>query len=239
MTHHFDPQKLQFFITMPAPCPYLPEQMERKIFTALDPIDGPHLNNYLTHSGFRRSQNVIYRPACETCKACLSLRVNVQEFMPSRSFKRVLNKNADLTCEMTENYATQEQFTLLSRYLNHRHPGGGMSEIDFEQYEMMVEDCASFTEIFEYRDKNGTLTACCITDTLNDGLSMVYSFFDVDQKNRSLGVYMILDHLYICQQTNLNYLYLGYWVENSPKMQYKSRFKPNEILGVNGWKKQE
>lgn len=239
MSRHFDPKKLQFFITMPAPCPYLPEQMERKIFTSLDPLDGPHLNNHLTHSGFRRSQNVIYRPACETCKACRSLRVDVDEFAPSRSFKRVLKKNADLKCEITENYATHEQFTLLSRYLNHRHPGGGMSEIDFEQYEMMVEDCASFTEVFEYRDHDGRLVACCITDTLNDGLSMVYSFFDTEQKNRSLGVYMILDHLHICKQSNLNYLYLGYWVENSSKMQYKSKFKPNEILGELGWIKQE
>ena len=239
MTRHFDPQKLQFFITMPSPCPYLPEQMERKIFTNLDPLDGPHLNNYLTHSGFRRSQNVIYRPACESCNACRSLRVDADEFIPGKSFKRVLKKNADLNCVVTENFATQEQFSLLSRYLNHRHPGGGMSEIDFEQYEMMVEDCASFTEIFEYRDAEGRLIACCITDTLNDGLSMVYSFFDTEQKNRSLGVYMILDHLYICQQSNFNYLYLGYWVKNSPKMQYKSRFNPNEILGANGWEKQE
>ncbi|MBL4871107.1 MAG: arginyltransferase [Robiginitomaculum sp.] len=229
MTRHFDPHKLQFYITMPAPCPYLEDQWERKIFTALDPLDGPHLNNYLTQSGFRRSQNVIYRPACETCKACRSLRVCAQDFALGKSFKRVLARNKDITREIVENYATQEQYALLSKYLNSRHHGGGMSDIDFEQYEMMVEDCASITEIFEYRDQNGKLLACCITDTLQDGLSMVYSFFDIALTRRSLGSFMILDHLKLCQYSGFEFLYLGYWVENSQKMQYKSRYKPYEI----------
>ncbi len=235
MTRHFDPHKLQFYITLPAPCPYLPEQMERKIFTSLSPLDGPYLNNHLTHSGFRRSQNVMYRPACETCDACRSLRVFVNDFIPGKSFKRVLKRNADVSCHVVESYATQEQYELLHTYLLSRHPDGGMADIDFERYEMMVEDCATQTEIFEYRDQQGMLIACCITDCLRDGLSMVYSFFDIGQLARSLGTYMILDHLAYCKQAKLDYLYLGYWVKNSPKMHYKSRFSPNEILGKNGW----
>ncbi|PHR93265.1 MAG: arginyltransferase [Robiginitomaculum sp.] len=235
MTRHFDPKNLQFYITLPAPCPYLPDQMERKIFTALDPLDGPHLNDYLTHSGFRRSQNVIYRPACESCKACRSLRVVVDDFKPSRSFKRTLKSNTDISREINESYATQEQFKLLNQYLTMRHPDGGMSDMDYERYELMVEDCAARTDIIEYRDADGKLIACCITDALQDGLSMVYSFFDTSQKKRGLGTYMILDHLQLCKQTGLSHLYLGYWVRKSPKMQYKTRFTPYEILGENGW----
>lgn len=252
MSRFFDPSKLQFFLTLPAPCPYLPEQMERKIFTALDPLDGPYLNNYLTHSGFRRSQNVVYRPHCESCNACQSLRVDTEAFAPTKSFKRILRKNRDLHRSVSEAFATREQFDLLSKYLSHRHPNGGMSDLDFERYEMMVEDSASATSIIEYRDDDDRLIACCITDQLNDGLSMVYSFFDIGDdnvpdpkrrpqamRNRSLGTYMVLDHIQLCSQSELPFLYLGYWVEESQKMGYKNRFKPNQILSDIGWTEQE
>jgi len=235
MSRHFDPNDLQFYITLPAPCPYLDGEMERKIFTPLDPLEGPHVNDYLTHSGFRRSQNVIYRPACENCHACHSLRVKVAEFTPSRSFRRTLKNNANLVRTVNEAYATQEQFDLLNKYLTNRHPDGGMAEMDFERYEMMVEDCASRTEIIEYRTANDRLIACCITDTLRDGLSMVYSFFDIDETKRSLGNYMILDHINICKQAGFSFLYLGYWVEKSPKMSYKAKFKPHQVLRKTGW----
>jgi len=235
MSHHFDPNDLQFYITLPAPCPYLDGEMERKIFTPLDPVRGAYVNDYLTHSGFRRSQNVIYRPACETCNACHSLRVKAAEFVPSRSFRRTLKANADLTRTVSEPFATDEQYDLLQKYLTSRHPGGGMAEMDFERFEMMVEDCASRTEIIEYRTDGGRLIACCITDTLRDGLSMVYSFFDSDVTRRSLGNYMILDHIKICQQAGYPFLYLGYWVEKSQKMLYKAKFKPHQILEKSGW----
>ncbi|MCF6276056.1 MAG: arginyltransferase [Robiginitomaculum sp.] len=239
MSRHFDPNDLQFYITLPAPCPYLDGEMERKIFTPLDPLEGPQVNDYLTHSGFRRSQNVIYRPACETCHACHSLRVKAQDFLPGKSFRRTLKNNADLTRTVNEAYATQEQFDLLNKYLTKRHPDGGMAEMDFERYEMMVEDCASRTEIIEYRNADDRLIACCITDTLRDGLSMVYSFFDIDETKlshkRSLGNYMILDHINICKQASFSYLYLGYWVEQSPKMSYKAKFKPHQVLRKIGW----
>lgn len=235
MSRHFDPNDLQFYITLPAPCPYLDGEMERKIFTPLDPLEGPQVNDYLTHSGFRRSQNVIYRPACETCHACHSLRVKAQDFTPSRSFRRTLKNNADLVRTVNEAFATEEQFDLLNKYLTSRHPDGGMAEMDFERYEMMVEDCASRTEIIEYRTADNRLIACCITDTLRDGLSMVYSFFDIDETKRSLGNYMILDHINICKQAGFAFLYLGYWVEKSQKMSYKAKFKPHQILRKIGW----
>ncbi len=236
MSRHFDPNDLQFYITLPAPCPYLAGEMERKIFTPLDPLEGPYVNDYLTHSGFRRSQNVIYRPACETCHACHSLRVKAADFSPSRSFRRTLKANADLIRTVSEPFATEEQYALLQAYLNTRHPNGGMAEMDFERYEMMVEDCASRTEVVEYKTKDNQLIACCITDTLRDGLSMVYSFFDVSATKRSLGNFMILDHIKICQKAGYPYLYLGYWVKQSQKMSYKAKFKPYQILEKHGWR---
>ncbi|MEM9600266.1 MAG: arginyltransferase, partial [Pseudomonadota bacterium] len=200
-----------------------------------DPLDGPHLNNYLTHAGFRRSQNVIYRPACETCRECRSLRVRTSDFKPGKSFRRTLRRNADLAAELAPAIATQEQFDLLTHYLRHRHPGGGMTDMDFLRYEMMVEECASETEIVEYRNSDGVLTACMLIDRLNDGLSLVYSFFSPGSAERSLGNFMILDQILRCQSEDLPYLYLGYWVPSSPKMDYKARFKPAEILGHRGW----
>lgn len=235
MTQAFDPNTLQFYLTIPSPCPYLPDRMERKIFTQLDPISGPYLNNYLTHAGFRRSQNVIYRPACEQCRECQSMRISVETFTPGKSFKRVLAKNSDITRTVSESFATQEQFDLLHRYLTSRHMGGGMSDMDFFRYEMMVENSATHSEIVEYRIADNTLVACVLIDVLSDGFSMVYSFFDPNLSNHSLGNFMILDHIQRCKDTYLPYLYLGYWVKGSPKMHYKAKFSPCEILGKDGW----
>ena len=237
MSHPFDPNQLKFYLTVPSPCPYLPDRMERKIFTQLDPLNGPHLNNYLTHAGFRRSQNIIYRPACETCRECRSLRIIVDEFKPSASFRRTLSRNADLIGAPTDPLATKEQFDLLHRYLHHRHPGGGMTEMDFQRYEMMVEDCASETMIIEYRNHDGALIACILADQLIDGMSLVYSFFDPEHSKRSLGNFMVLDQIRRCAKDAAPYLYLGYWVPISPKMHYKSRFTPCEYLGHGGWQR--
>lgn len=235
MTKAFDPSQLQFYVTIPSPCPYLTDRMERKVFTQLDPMMGPYLNDYLTHSGFRRSQNVIYRPACENCSACKSLRVEVKEFTDSRNMRKTLSRNQDLSREICEPYATREQFELLQRYLNHRHPDGGMTDMTFPRFETMVEDCTSRTFIIEYRDTENTLVAACLVDELSDGLSMVYSFFDPEQPRRGLGIYMILDHIALTRAQSLPFLYLGYWVKNSPKMDYKARFKPAQILTELGW----
>lgn len=235
MTRPVDTQKLQFYMTIPSPCPYLPGRMERKIFAQLDPITGPYLNNYLTHSGFRRSQNVLYRPACESCQSCRSLRVDTARFLPTRSMKRINAKNKDLSSTIAPALATDEQFDLLSKYLNSRHQGGGMSDMDYVRYEMMVEECAAETEIIEYRDMDGRLIAAVLIDVLMDGYSMVYSYFDPDESERSLGHYMILDHIDRCQREEQPWLYLGYWVQESPKMDYKARYKPCQILGVYGW----
>ena len=148
-----------------------------------------------------------------------------------------MNRNKDVTSVASEALATEEQFRLLKRYLLMRHPKGGMAEMDFLRYEMMVEDGAVSTEIVEYRNGMGDLIACTLIDDLIDGKSMVYSFFDPELKNRSLGNYMILDHIERCQTTGSSYLYLGYWVAESPKMSYKKNFRPAEILTHKGWRK--
>ena len=150
--------------------------------------------------------------------------------------RRVLSRNSDITRAVEEAYATREQFALLQTYLASRHPDGGMSDMDFIRYEMMVEECASATDVVEYRDAEDQLIACMLVDVIGDGLSLVYSFFDPALGSRSLGNFMILDQILRSKELGLPYAYLGYWVPGSPKMDYKARYKPNEVLGPDGWR---
>jgi arginyl-tRNA--protein-N-Asp/Glu arginylyltransferase len=236
VTRPFSAKQLPFFLTAPSPCPYLPGRMERKVFTKLDMVDGPGLNDTLTHAGFRRSQSILYRPACERCSACKSARIIAAEFSLSRSQRRTLNRNADLTRLVKPAEATPEQFALLSRYLESRHGDGDMAGMDFFDFAGMVEDGAQRTEIVEYRDADGFIVAAVLVDRLEDGFSLVYSFFDPDLDRRSLGAFMILDHVRRAVEEALPYTYLGYWVHGSDKMDYKARYKPLEILDPTGWR---
>lgn len=227
-------------MTAVAPCPYLPGMTERKVFANLPFSDGAHVNDELTHAGFRRSQNIAYRPACDGCDACVSVRVPTSDFAFSRNQRKVLARNADLSRDLVEAEATQEQFALLKRYLAHRHPGGGMTDMTWADYMAMVEDTAVRTHLIEYRLPStdggpGDLVAVTLADLLSDGLSMVYSFFDPEMDRRSLGVFAILDHIRQAAAVRLPYLYLGYWVQGSAKMDYKARFRPMEVLKPLGW----
>lgn len=231
---------MQFFITRPCACPYLPGKAERKVFTHLDSFSGPGMVDDMTRAGFRRSQNVIYRPACENCDACVSARVPVRSFEPSRTQQRVARRNDDLLIDEVEAMATVEQFALLKRYLAARHDGGGMNEMNFSDYVAMVEGAWSRSRIFEYRLPGegrapGRLIGAALTDMVDDGLSMVYSFFDPEMSRRSLGSFIILDHIRTAQARGGFYVYLGYWVPGSRKMDYKARFRPLEILTPGGW----
>ena len=240
MTQHFAPRQLRFFLTAPSPCPYLPGREERKVFAHLPLSDGPGVNDALTQVGFRRSQNIAYRPACESCDACISARIPAGEYGFSRSERRVLERNADLSRHLVEAEATMEQFDLLRRYLLARHAQGGMADMTWPDYVAMVEDTAVRTHLIEYRLPSpdggpGDLVACVLVDILGDGLSLVYSFYEPAMTRRSLGSFVILDHVVQARTAELGYVYLGYWVPGSPKMDYKARYRPIEVLKPGGW----
>ncbi|HEU6443085.1 MAG TPA: arginyltransferase [Microvirga sp.] len=235
----------QFYLTSPSTCPYLPGKEERKVFTHIVGRRGRELNEILTQGGFRRSQTIAYRPACDTCRACVSVRVLVDEFEPSGNLRRVLKTNADLIGNEIPNRPSSEQYSLFRRYVDARHADGGMADMTVLDYSMMVEDSHVDTLLIEYRRRGidsgitgrgeGNLIAVALTDVMSDGLSMVYSFYDPEHQDRSLGTFMILDHIRRAKAMGLPYLYLGYWVEGSKKMGYKARFTPQERLGVHGW----
>ncbi len=231
----------RFFVTSPAPCPYLPGRTERKVFTELKGAHADQLNEALGRIGFRRSQTVAYRPSCLDCQACVSVRVVANAFQPSNSQKRTIKTNRDLVVTECRPWATDEQFELLSKYLGKRHPDGGMAAMDELDYADMVEHTPVSSTLVEYREPTATgepgrLVGACLTDRQGDGLSMIYSFYDPDHGDRAgLGNYIILDHIRRAAHEGLPYVYLGYWVEGSPRMQYKVRFRPMERLTRDGW----
>jgi arginyl-tRNA--protein-N-Asp/Glu arginylyltransferase len=247
MTQHLRTETPQFYLTAPAPCPYLAGRAERKVFTHLVGEKAGALNDILTQGGFRRSQNIAYRPACETCRACISVRCIVDDFEETRSFQRIRKMNRDLIGTATTASPSSEQYSLFRAYLDARHAQGGMADMSVLDYAMMVGDSYVDTRVFEYRFRGpdtaingrgqGPLVAAALTDVLGDGLSMVYSFFDPDYSDRSLGTFMILEHIQRARRMGLPYLYLGYWVDGSRKMGYKRRFKPQEHLGARGWER--
>ncbi|MDI4662792.1 arginyltransferase [Xanthobacter autotrophicus] len=237
----------QFYLTAPSPCPYLPGREERKVFTHLVGDRAASLNDVLTQGGFRRSQSIAYRPACEGCKACVSVRICVDDFKESRSFRRIQLENADLIGQIKPATPTSEQYALFRSYVTARHGTGGMADMSVLDYAMMVEDTHVHTRLVEYRKRGpdsriiprgtGDLMAVALTDVLVDGLSMVYSFYNPQVQNRSLGTFLILDHIIRARQMGLPYVYLGYWVQGSRKMDYKRRYLPQERLTPHGWER--
>lgn len=231
----------RFFVTNPSPCPYLPGRSERKVFTELSGENASELNDALGRIGFRRSQNVAYRPSCAGCTACVSVRVVAHEFQPNATQRKLLRRNEDLVVTACKPWSTDEQFELLQRYLKARHPGGGMTEMDEMDFADMVEHTPVESYVIEYREPSdngrpGRLVGACLTDRQGDGLSMIYSFFDPYHDSRpGLGNYIIMDHILRARRAGLPYVYLGYWVEGSKRMQYKVRYRPLERLSKAGW----
>lgn len=231
----------RFFVTTPAPCPYLPGREERKVFTELKGDHADHLNEALGRIGFRRSQTVAYRPSCASCNACVSVRVVAAEFEPSSTQRRNMRRNSDLVVTQCRPWATEEQFELLQRYLGVRHPGGGMASMDEVDYADMVEHTPVTSYVIEYREPSdgpepGRLIGACLSDRQSDGLSMIYSFYDPEHEARAgLGNFIILDHIRRAAEQGLPYVYLGYWVEGSDRMRYKIRYRPIERLTRDGW----
>ena len=233
---HTLPLAPQFYVTAPQPCPYLAGRMERKLFTALQGENAQKLNDSLSKQGFRRSQNVLYRPSCADCAACLSARINVSKFHPTRSQRRTLNRNVKLDRRATSAWATEDQYDLFRRYLETRHADGGMADMDAFEFAAMIEETPIRTRVVEYTDADsGDLAAVCLTDVLDDGVSMVYSFYDPMMTRNSLGTYVILDHIDIAREAGLPYVYLGYWVPGSAKMGYKAAFSGLEVYSGGEW----
>ena len=234
---HTLPIAPQFYVTAPQPCPYLEGRMERKLFTALQGDNSERLNDSLSQQGFRRSQNVLYRPSCADCSACLSARIDVSAFRPSKGQRRTARRNAHLVRRATSPWASEDQYDLFRRYLDARHAQGGMADMDVFEFAAMIEETPIRSRVVEYTDgATGALTAVSLTDILGDGLSMVYSFYAPDLPQQSLGTYMILDHVEIARENGLPYVYLGYWVPGSRKMGYKANFSGLEVYAGGEWR---
>jgi leucyl-tRNA---protein transferase len=236
---HTLPIAPQFYVTAPQACPYLEGRMERKLFTALQGEHAQKLNDTLSKQGFRRSQNVLYRPSCAECSACISARIRVADFEPSRTQKRVMKRNVELKRNATSPWATEDQYALFRSYLDTRHADGGMADMDIFEFAAMIEETPIRSRVVEYTRPDGAgeraLAAVCLTDLLDDGLSMVYSFYDPGLMDASLGTYVVLDHVAIAREAGLPYVYLGYWAPGSRKMGYKAKFGALEIYKGGQW----
>ena len=235
------PENTQFFLTAAMPCPYLEGREERKLFTHLTGRRASMLHHVLSEHGFRRSQNLVYRPACDGCSACQAVRIVAPQFTATARQRRNQKSNKDIVGTERRARVTTEQYDLFKCYLDARHQGGGMTQMSYLDYEYMVEDTPVNSILIEYRlthsdGQEGPLVAVALSDVMNDGLSMVYSFFDPELRSRGLGNFMILDHIRRAQEARLDYVYLGYWVPNSPKMAYKASFQPMEVQSSpQGW----
>ena len=235
----------EFYVTSPAPCPYLAGKLERKLFTHLTRDKPAKVVDNLLRGGFRRSQSIAYIPYCEGCAACVSVRVPVDQFRPSKSQRRTTNRNRDMVALRVENIPTSEQYGLFRDYIADRHGDGGMADMSVLDFMMMIEDSSANSSVTEYRvrpddalslDIDGPLVAAALVDRLSDGISLVYSFFDTGYGERSLGTYIVLEQIAYARRLGLPYVYLGYWIDGSPKMAYKARFQPQEFLSPQGWK---
>jgi len=225
-----------FYTTPPAPCPYLPGRLERKVITELAGENPVALHNRLSRAGFRRSHGVAYAPVCAGCHACIPIRVPVELFQPDRTQRRIARRNASLTATPIPAQATEEQYTLFRRYQRTRHDGGDMATMTWADYRAMVEDSPVETALIEFRTPAGILVCVSLIDRLSDGLSAVYTFFEPDMPEASLGTNAVLWQINYARACNMPYLYLGYWVSQSEKMAYKSRYRPAEIMSGGSWR---
>jgi leucyl-tRNA---protein transferase len=225
----------QFFATSQVACPYLPDRAERKLIIELGGAEGPDFYDELSRAGFRRSHRFAYRPACRVCDACVPVRIAVDRFRHTRSTRRVCNTNRDLQGALAQARATPEQFRLFSTYQRARHGDSEMATMIYADYRAMVEDSPVDTRIAEFRDPGGTLVAASLIDLLDDGVSAVYSFYDPVEAKRGLGTWSILWLVEDCRARERPYVYLGYWIAESPKMAYKARFPALEELTARGW----
>jgi arginine-tRNA-protein transferase len=225
----------QFFTAGPVACPYVSGRAERKLIVELTGAAAADFYDELSRAGFRRSQGFAYRPACPQCTACVPVRIAVNEFVHSRSTRRVRNANRGLSGRLVAARATPEHYQLFTAYQRSRHRNSDMAAMSYADYRSMVEETPLRTVIAEFRDATGALVAASLLDRLDDGVSAVYSFYDPSLEKRSLGTWSILWLVEECRRQGLPYVYLGYWIGESPKMAYKARFPAVERLSASGW----
>lgn len=229
------PPSRQFFVSAPIGCPYLPGRAERKLIVELGGRGGALVYDDLSRAGFRRSHRFAYRPACRGCDSCIPVRIAVDRFSHTRSTRRIRNTNRDVAGRLLTARATPEQFRLFSAYQRARHRDSDMAMMSYGDYRGMLEDTPVRTAIAEFRDGAGVLVAASLIDLLDDGVSAVYSFYDPQQPKRSLGSWSILWLVEECRRHGQPYVYLGYWIADSPKMAYKGRFPALEELVEGSW----
>lgn len=237
MKHKAERSARFFFTTAPMPCPYLPGLVERRLVTELAGRDASVYHDSLSRAGFRRSHGIAYVPICPDCSACATVRIVAAEATRTRSQKRTWSLNQDLVVVEVPARATGEQFSLFVAYQKSRHGDGDMARMDAYDYQALVEDTPVSTSMLEFRDLDGSLVSACVVDHLSDGPSAVYSFFDPAEARRSLGTYMILWLVEYARARGLSHVYLGFWVADSRKMSYKSRFQPVEAFTPEGWRR--
>ena len=224
-----------FYRTAALACPYVPGRIERKLITELTGHEAMSFYNALSRAGFRRSHHLAYRPACSGCSACLPVRIPITSFTVTRSLRRVRRVNRDLTVRVVEPRATLDHYRLFARYQRLRHSESDMASMTFGDFRAMIEDSPVMSRLIELRGADGALLGACLVDVLDDGLSAVYSFFDPDQERRSLGTFLVLALVDEGRGRALPYVYLGYWIAESPKMAYKARFPALERLANGHW----
>ncbi len=229
-----------FFTTAPMPCPYLDGRMERKVVTDLSGSGADATHDALSRAGFRRSHTIAYAPACPGCAACVPVRIAVTDFVLRGTLRRIWKTNTDLSIGLRPTTATAEQYQVFARYQQARHGDSDMAMMGFFDYRSMVEDSPIDTCIAEVRDASEALLGACLLDRMADGLSAVYSFFDPSvPTKRSLGTHMVLWLVDQARREGRDYVYLGYWIAESRKMAYKTRFRPLEAFGPDGWSRMD
>lgn len=227
-------EDIPLYLSRTGPCPYLPDRTEQTIFTRMDK-PGISISTLLVQLGFRRSHNIYYRPQCPGCNACTPIRVPVASFHPTKTQRKIWRRNADLSATVSRPQSTEEHFDLFRRYTAARHETGGMADMTFDDFKSFMEQGASQSRLLHLRNENGVLKGAILYDVGHDGLSAVYSYFDPAEDKRSLGTHLVLSLIEQARITDKLHVYLGYWIAESPKMAYKTAFRPYELFKKNHW----